>query len=200
MGSMGGEWVSVGVGVGVVCHSVCVSAWVFDSVCKYVCAVCTHPFNCTQMVVWFYIQNCVTCTPTGFSVCSCMLASIQTLLHFLIRFTIGNTETLAIPDIRDQVTAYYNKRYSSNLVSSCMPCSMLLYWLLQYSYTVLTYLCSYLWTGWHMVELRATQWVHPVRTFKLYLCSWDSDHCKLCIRIAHKTCLVCKWVIYAEKT
>ena len=25
VGSMGGEWVSVGVGVGVVCHSVCVS-------------------------------------------------------------------------------------------------------------------------------------------------------------------------------
>ena len=47
------------------------------SVHIYVCAVCTHTFNCTQMVVWFYIQNCVTCTPTGFSVCSCMLASVQ---------------------------------------------------------------------------------------------------------------------------
>ena len=60
------------------------------------------------------------------------------LLYFLIRFTIGNTKTLAIPGIRDQVIAYYNKRYSSNLVSSCMQCSMLLYCMLQYSYTVLT--------------------------------------------------------------
>ena len=55
----------------------------------------------------------------------CMLASIRALLlYYLIRFTIGNTETLAIPDIRDQVIMYYNKRYSSNFVSPCVQYSI----------------------------------------------------------------------------
>ena len=35
----------------------------------------------------------------------------------VIRFTIGNIDTLNVSNIRDQVVDYYNKRYSANVVS-----------------------------------------------------------------------------------
>ena len=49
------------------------------------------------------------------------------LVCLLIRFNIGSTETLNIPNIRQQVVDYYHSRYSSNLVRTavyyCMCCS-----------------------------------------------------------------------------
>ena len=49
------------------------------------------------------------------------------LFCLLTRFTIGSTETLNVPDLRQQLMAYYNRRYSSSLVStSYSPCTTLL--------------------------------------------------------------------------